>query len=98
MWPQMVIKSDPVANKASGMLNCFRAVKMDALLFDHRDQSFDHAVLLWAMQSNELLLQLVALHQCGVAAGFEDQAIVRTQEEWRFDFAQRAIATDKRLL
>lgn len=49
MRPQIIVKGDPVSQYPTGMLDRFKAVTMDALLFDGADQSFDHAVLLCVM-------------------------------------------------
>ena len=87
MRPQIIVEGNPVTQHSAGMLNGFKAVTMHALFFDGSDQSFDHAVLLWAMRGNELLLEPVALHQCGVAAGCEDQPIIRSKQKWGLHFA-----------
>jgi hypothetical protein len=36
----------------------FEAMPVHALLFQRPDHTFDHPVLLWAVQGDELLLQL----------------------------------------
>ncbi len=98
MWSHIVVEGNPVTQHTAGVLDGFKAVTMHALLFYRTDQSFDHPVLLRAMRGNELLLQPVALHRCGVAARGEDQAIIRAKQERRFDSAQGAISADERLL
>ena len=72
MRPQIIVEGNPVTQHAAGMLDGFKAVTMHTLFLDRTDKSFDHAVLLWAMRRNELLLQPVALDQSRVAAGRED--------------------------
>ncbi len=95
MWPHIVVEGNPVTEHTAGVLDGFKAVTMHALLLNRADQSFDHAVLLRAMRSNELLLQPVAFDQCGVAAGGEDQPIIGSKQERRVDFAQRAVPADQ---
>lgn len=98
MRPHIVVEGNPVTQNMAGMLDRFKAVTMNALFLDRTDQSFDHAVLLWAMRGNELLLQSVAFDQRRVAAGSEDQPIIGSKQERSFHFAQRAISADERLL
>ena len=50
-----VIELDPVANHATGMLQRFKAMAMDALLFQCPNQAFDQAILLRRMRRDELL-------------------------------------------
>lgn len=59
MRPAVVIEADPVANDATGVLQCFEAMPMSALLLQGSDDAFDHAILLRAMRRDELLLQTV---------------------------------------
>lgn len=87
MRPHIVVEGNPVTQHSAGVLDGFKAVTMHALFLDGSDQSFNHPILLWAMRGNELLLQPVALDQSRVAAGREDQPIIGSKQEWRFDFA-----------
>jgi hypothetical protein len=48
MRPAVVIEADPVTNDATGVLQCFEAMSMSALLLQGSDDAFDHAILLWA--------------------------------------------------
>ena len=98
MWPQMVIEGYPVTKNTAGVLDRFKAVAMHTLFLDRSNESFDHAVLLWAMRGNELLLQSVALHQGCVAAGSKNQPVIRPKQEWCVDSAQGAIPADQGLL
>ena len=98
MRPQVIVKGNPVTQNSAGMLDRFKAVTMHALFLDGSDQSFDHAVLLRAMRGNELLLQSVALYECSVTAGCEDQPIIGSKQKRCFDFAQRAVPADECLL
>jgi hypothetical protein len=50
---------------------------MHALIFERADDPLHHAVLLWAVGGDELLLQTLALDQRCVAAARKDQPIVR---------------------
>jgi hypothetical protein len=74
--PPCVVESHPVADDAAGVLQGLEPVSMYALLFQGSDQSFHHAVLLWAVRRDELLSQASAVNQRDVAAGGEDQAVV----------------------
>jgi len=71
MRPAVVIEANPVTNDATGVLQCFEAMSMSALLLQGSDDAFDHAVLLRAMRCDELVLQPVTTHQGGVAAAGE---------------------------
>ena len=44
MRPAVVIEADPVTNDATGVLQCFEAMSMSALLFQGSDDAFDHAI------------------------------------------------------
>src|SRR5690606_6863803 len=48
----------------------------------------DHAVLLWAMGRDELLLKAVAANQCGIAATGKNEPVVRPKQERRRHTAQ----------
>ncbi len=65
MRPAVVIEADPVANDATGVLQCFEATPMGTLLLQGPDDAFDHAILLRAMRRDELLLQPVTADQRG---------------------------------
>lgn len=97
MRPQIIVEGNPVTQYTAGMLDGFKAVTMNALLFNGSDQSFDHPVLLRAMRGNEFLLQPVALHQSGIAARSEDQPIIGSKQERGLHFAQSAIPADQGL-
>jgi len=60
MRPAVVIKMDPITDHPAGMLQCFKPLPMDALLFQRPDHSLDHAVLLRAMRRDELLFKPIA--------------------------------------
>lgn len=47
----VVIEADPVANDATGVLQCFEAMPMGTLLPQGSDDAFNHAILLRAMSS-----------------------------------------------
>lgn len=74
------------------MLQRLEAVPMHALLQERTDRPLDQTVLLGAVRRDELLAQPVASDQRRKAAAGEDQAIVRTQQEWLGHTAQRAEA------
>ncbi len=83
MRPAVAIEADPVANNTAGMLQCFEAMPMSALLLQGPDDAFDHAILLRALRRDELLLQSVTPHQSDVTATGEHQAVIRAQQERR---------------
>lgn len=76
MWALVVIKANPVANDAAGMLDCCKPVAVGTLLFKRTTHTFDHPFLLWAVRCNELLLQAVATHQRGIIAARKNKPIV----------------------
>lgn len=70
MRPAVVIEANPVTNDETGVLQCFEAMSMSALLLQGSDDAFDHAILLRAMRRDELLLQPVTTDQrCVTTAG-----------------------------
>ncbi len=79
MWTPVVVELDPVADHTGRMLLALEAVTVDALLLQGADDALEHAVLLWAVRGNELLLQTIAAHQPGVVTAGEDQTIVRAR-------------------
>lgn len=50
-----VIELDPVANDAPGVLQRFKAMAVNALLFQCPDEALNQAILLWCMGRDELL-------------------------------------------
>jgi hypothetical protein len=60
MQPTAVIKMNLITDHSAGMLQCFKPMPVDALFFEGPNHSFDHAVLLRAMRSDELLFQPIA--------------------------------------
>jgi len=56
MWALVVVKGDPVTDGTAGVLNAFKALPVRALLLKRTNDTFHHAVLLWAMWRDELLL------------------------------------------
>lgn len=92
MGPLVVVVLDPVANDTADVLQGFKAVPMNALLLQCPDHPLYQAVLLRRVGRDELLSQAIAFHQRRVAAAGEDQAIVRTQQEWLLYAPQRAKA------
>ena len=98
MRPPAVVKLDPVANHATGMLQRLETMAMDALLFQSPDQTFNQAILLRRMRRNELLPQAIAANQGGIAAAGKDQAVVGAQEKRRLDSTQCAKAGNQRML
>ena len=76
-----VVELDPVTDGAGSVLDAFEAVPMHTLLFQRPDDTLDHAVLLRAMRSNELLPHAIAADQSRVMAAGEHQSIVGSHHE-----------------
>ena len=79
MWPPVVVEPNPVSNHSAGVLQGLESVAMHTLVFERADDPLHHAVLLWAVGGDELLLQTVALDQRRVAAACEDQSVVHAE-------------------
>lgn len=81
MWSVVVVKRDPVTDHAASVLLGFKAMAMDALLFECPNQALVHALLLWAVRRDELLFQAVAAHQRGVGAAGKDQPVIGAKQK-----------------
>jgi len=68
----VVIKTDPIPNDTAGVLQGLEPVAMNTLILEGSDDPLDHAVLLWAVRRDELLLQPIAFNQSGVTSAGED--------------------------
>jgi hypothetical protein len=55
MRPAVVIKMDSITDHPAGMLQGFKPLPVDALLFERPDHPLNNAVLLGAMRRDELL-------------------------------------------
>lgn len=53
-----------------------RAMPVHALLFQGSDEALDHAVLLWTIRRDELLLETIAANQACLAAAGEDETVI----------------------
>ena len=71
MWTLVVVKLNPVADHAAGVLQRLEAIPVLAILLQCTDDALDHAVLLRAVCRDEFLTQAVATHQCREAAAGE---------------------------
>ena len=78
----MVVPANPICNHAAGVLQGFEPVAVHALVLERSNHTLDHAVLLWAVRADELLLQIVAPDQGRVVSAGEYQPVVRSQQEW----------------
>jgi len=67
-----VVEPDPIADHAHRMLLALEAVTMHALLLDRPDHALNEAVLLRAVQRDELLLQAVAAYKTRVVPACND--------------------------
>jgi hypothetical protein len=61
VWPPVVVEPNPVSNDSAGVLQGLEPVTMHALVFERADDPLHHAVLLWAVGGDELLLQTIVL-------------------------------------
>ena len=98
MWALLVVEGDPASNHPQGVGLALKAMPMHALLLQGPYHAFDHAILLWAVRGDELLLQAIAAYQSGVVAAGEDQAVVGAKQEGLPHSPQRAVARDQGLL
>lgn len=98
MRAPVVVELDPVGNRPAGMLQAFEAVPVHALLLQGPDHALHHAVLLRAVRGDELLAQALAADQWRVGPAYEDQAVVRAQQERTRHRGKTAKACDQRLL
>lgn len=94
MLAPVVVELDPIAVRTGGMWQAVEALAMHALLFHRSDHTLDHAILLWAMRGDELLLQPVAPNKGGVMATGKNQSVVGSQQEFLMDPAQCAETAD----
>ena len=92
MWTLVVVKLNPVADHAAGVLQSLETMPVRALFLQSSDYPFHHAILLRTVRRDELLLKAIATHQGREAAAGEDQAVVTAQQERRRHTAQRAKA------
>src|SRR5690625_7303860 len=98
MWALMIVKGDPVTDSSASMLNAFEALSVRALFFKRTNNTFHHAVLLWAMRCNKFLSQAITAHQRSVMARSKNQAVIRTQKKRRVDATKRAKPSNQGLL
>ena len=98
MWSLVVVERDPITDGAAGVGEALETLAVNALFFERPDQPFHHAVLLWAMRRDELLLQAVASDESGIFARRKNQPVVRPQKKRSFDFSQRTKPGDQGLL
>lgn len=56
-----VVVPEPRSQRLPGFVRRLEVVKLEALLFNRSNQTFNHAVLLRGMGSNELLFQIVSV-------------------------------------
>ena len=61
------------------MLQRFKPLPVNTLLFNRSNDSLHQTVLLGVMRRDEFLLQTVTLDQLGVAAACEHQSVVASQ-------------------
>ena len=98
MGPTGVVGADPLSDDTRGVLLGFKAMMMDALLFQRLDDAFDHAVLLRAVRRDELLPKTITTHEARISPRREHQPVVRPQQERCRNASQRPEPHDQRLL
>lgn len=77
----MIVKAYPVINNTAGMLQCFEAVTVRALLFNNSDDTRHPATLLRTVRCDEFLTQAATTNQCCVATADEHQPIIGSEQE-----------------
>lgn len=70
----MVVKLNPVADHAAGVLQSLETMPVRALFLQSVDYPLHYAILLRAVRCYELLLETIATHQSREGAAGEDQA------------------------
>ena len=80
------------------MLQRFKPLPVNTLLFDRSNDSLHQPVLLGAMRRDKFLLQTVTLDQSGVAAACEHQSVVVSQQKRHCHPSKRTITVYQRLL
>jgi len=96
--PTGVVEADPLCDDTRGVLLGFKAMTMDALLFQSSDNAFNHSILLRAVRCDELLLEAVTAHEARVGPRGKNEPVVRPQQERRGNASQRLEPRDQRLL
>ncbi len=76
MGPPGVVELNPIAQDPNGLLLRLKAMAMEALLLQGPDEAFDHAILLRAVQHDELLAEPVAAHHASAQPRREDEAVI----------------------
>ena len=87
MGALLVVEPNPVRYHPTGMLQRLKPLPVHTLLLDRTNDSLHQSVLLRAMRRDEFLLQAVAFDQSGIAAAYEHQSVVRSQQERRINTA-----------
>lgn len=86
----MVVELDPVADSATGVLQGFNAMTVDALLLKCLDHPLHHAVLLQSVGRDAFLLKTIAFDQSRVAAAGESQVAAEPNRKGSFTPAYRS--------
>ena len=76
-----IVKVDPISDYSCCVLEAFKAMPVNALLFECPDDSLDHSVLLRAMGRDELLFKAIASDEPRVIPARKNQAIVGAKQE-----------------
>ena len=76
MRAAVIVKTDPVADDARGVLDALEAVTVGALFFESTNDPFDHAILLRTMRGDELLFHSIAADQCREVPACKNEAVV----------------------
>ena len=76
MGSSCIVEVDPISDCSCCVLVAFKAMPVNALLFECPDDAFDHSVLLRAMGRDELLFKAIASNKPRVIAACKNQTIV----------------------
>jgi len=96
--PTGVVEADPLSDDTRGVSLSFKAMTMDASLFQSADDAFDHSILLRVVRCDGLLLEALTAHEARVGPRGKNEPVVRPQQERCRNASQRPEPRDQRLL
>jgi hypothetical protein len=72
----VVIEADPIPDDTTGVLQAFESMTVHTLVFERADDPLDHAILLWAVGRDELLLQPIVSTGLAKSPTLENQPVI----------------------
>ena len=76
----MIVRADPVANDAAGMLKSIKPAPVHVLLFRLANHTLVPPNLLWPVRHSDFLPHAIAAHQHGGATADVDQSVFGLQQ------------------